>query len=69
MAAEADAAAHDETLHERNNRLGVLGDLDIQAIFVAPEVARRLQRAGLCLMVDAGNVAAGAEGLFAPPLP
>jgi len=65
MAADADAAAHDEALHEGQDGLGVIGDGRIHAVFVEEEARALGVIAGAASMIDGGNIAAGAKSLVA----
>jgi hypothetical protein len=65
MPAEPDTAAHDETVQEADDRLGVFGQLGVEAVFVAPELASVFMVARFAGAVERGDVAARAEGAFA----
>ncbi len=60
----ADAAAHDDPVHHRDNRLLVIGDLKIERIFLAP-IVYGPRIGGQKRIVDMTNVAAGAKGALA----
>ena len=57
---KADAAAHDDAVHQRDHRLGIARDQDIQTVFGRPEffrqVAARLRR-----IVERADIAAGGK--------
>ena len=43
MAGNADAAAHDETLHEGDIGLGIFGNQRVEAVFVLPEGSAEIE--------------------------
>ena len=59
VAGDADAAAHDEALHQRDVGLGEGGDAGVHAVFVGPEAAALVEVAAAAGAVDVGDVAAG----------
>jgi hypothetical protein len=65
MKPDADAAAHDDTVDEGDDRLGIALEPPVQTVFVLPESAGSGVLAGLHLIMQQANVAAGTERLFA----
>ena len=65
VAGDADAAAHDEALHQGDIGFGVGGDAGVEGVFLAPEAARDGEVALPAGRVDLRDVAAGAEGAVA----
>ena len=61
----ADAAAHDEALHQRDVGFGVAGDAGVHPVFLGPEAAGVDEVALAAAGVELGDVAAGAEGAVA----
>jgi hypothetical protein len=60
---DADAPAHDESVHQGNVGLGVFGDQCVELVLVEPEVAR-FGAAATRTLVDGDDVAAGAQPAF-----
>ena len=62
MAGDADAAAHDEALHQGDAGLGVARHPGVHPVLVGPEARPRGEVAAAAAGIDLGDVAAGAEG-------
>ena len=62
IAADPDAAAHDEALHQRDDGLGIFGNAGVHAIFVAKEHPANQMIARARGVIQRRNVAAGAKG-------
>ena len=61
VAGDADAAAHDEAVHQRHIGLGVAGDPGVHPVLVGPEPARPGEVAAAAAGIDVGDIPAGAE--------
>ena len=62
MRRNADAAAHDNAVDQRDIGLGIALDAAVEQIFLAPEGQLRGMIARPALIVEKADVAAGAEG-------
>jgi hypothetical protein len=63
-----DAAAHHQSVDQRDIGLAKILDRNIERIFVAPELQRLAVPPGLAEIVERANVAAGREGALAGSL-
>ena len=65
MAADTDAAAHDEPLHEAHDRFGILRQPRIKPVFIPPEPLAVTVIPGTSGVIQLLDIAAGAKGLLA----